>query len=49
MFPIMLWEDLGGIYFNGTVLSPNKNLIVVVRSSSMVCLSVNDCKIISCF
>lgn len=35
MFPIMLWEDLGNIYFNVTVLSPSNNPIDVVRSCNM--------------
>lgn len=49
MFPFMLWENLGGIYFNGTVLRPSNHLVDVVRSCSTICLPVNDSKVIRCF
>lgn len=49
MFPIMLWEDLGNIYFSVIVLSPRNNPTDVVRSCNMVSLSVNVSKIITCF
>lgn len=38
MFPVMLWEDLGNIYFSVTVLSPSNNPVGVVRSCNIVCV-----------
>lgn len=31
MFSIMLWKDLGNVYFNVAVLSPSDNLTDVVE------------------
>lgn len=45
----MLWEDLGNIYFDVTVLSARNNPSDVAGICNMVCLSVNDAKIITCF
>lgn len=45
MFPIMLWKDLGNIYFSVAVLGPINSPSDVVSSCSVVCLSVNGKKI----
>lgn len=44
MFPILLWKDLGNIYFSVAVLSPSSSPSDVVRSCNVVCLSANGKK-----
>lgn len=41
MFPILLWKDLGNIYFSVALLSPSSSPSDVVRSCSVICLSAN--------
>lgn len=48
MFPIMLWGDLGNIYFSVAVLSSSSSPTDVVRSCSVFCLSANNKKILTC-